>query len=64
MKLDSILKGFNKTLAQLNKLEQRNAVKVEKNAEVINKLGGKNAALEVESERAAKVRAKIEALVN
>lgn len=64
MTLDKILKGFNKTLNQLETLVTKNNSVVKANEQTIESLTTTNAALNGETERANNVAAKIRDLVS
>ncbi len=61
--VDSVLSTFNKTVARLKKIQERNDTKKAVNDETIRDLQGKNEKLQTETDRAAKVSAKIEEII-
>lgn len=64
MTLDKILKGFNKTLTQLETLATKNDGVVNANEQTIESLTATNTALNEETARANNVAAKIRELVS
>lgn len=64
IKLDKILSTFNKTLKKLEALEAENSRKEDRNMELVSTLERETSELKKEREQAAKVRSKIESLIN
>lgn len=61
--LDKILKGFNKTVAELQSLEASNAVDAAKKRDKATTLVSQAEAKELEAQQAANVRSNIEKLL-